>query len=364
MAYGIISDTHCHNWSAFSSVNEDGVNNRLRIILDEIERAAKMVKDRGGKFLFHAGDLFHVRGSIAPSVFNPTLEAFKRIVESGITPVIICGNHDAEFRHANNLGSAVAAFENLGCIIVNGPQIVTIDEHHDVLCMPWVADVDAFYASIKKMVETMGKSRFDLICHVALDGVFSYLAPKSVADPTKIYMAAGSRLRHIFAGHLHNHKQWSVDGMSMICSVGAIAQHNWGDVGSKAGFMIVDDREDAGEGIEFFASHAPEFIKITGEMSEEQVMLECDGNYVRAVVNMTEGDAKRFREMLSEAGALGVTMICHPPIETRADRIEISATENIVTIVGKYVAERVDKRIAEEVATAAQEILAETEEGK
>ena len=90
--YGIISDTHCHNWSTFATVGVDGVNTRLSIILKEIKRAAEEVKKAGGKRLFHAGDLFHVRGSVAPSVLNPTLKYFEQIIEMGVEPVIICGN--------------------------------------------------------------------------------------------------------------------------------------------------------------------------------------------------------------------------------------------------------------------------------
>lgn len=82
--YGVISDTHCHNWTTFGSTDANGVNTRLKIILNEITRAAEEVQAAGGTHLFHAGDLFHVRGSVAPSVLNPTLKCFKDIVNMGI----------------------------------------------------------------------------------------------------------------------------------------------------------------------------------------------------------------------------------------------------------------------------------------
>ena len=62
--YGLVADVHCHAWSAFSRIEEDGVNSRLRIILDELLRVGEEVLELGGNKLVIAGDLFHVRGSV------------------------------------------------------------------------------------------------------------------------------------------------------------------------------------------------------------------------------------------------------------------------------------------------------------
>lgn len=349
--YGIISDTHCHNWTMFGATNEDGVNSRLRIILDEIERAAKTVADQGGKYLFHAGDLFHVRGSIAPSVLNPTLETFEKVVGMGIRPVIICGNHDAEFRQTTDLGSAVNAMQSIGCEVCNKPTFFELDGI-TVLCVPWIQSVEEFYKVLGQEAAVWLK-KFDLICHVALDNVFSYLSPNCVANPKMIYDVTNGSVRNIFAGHLHTHKMWTLDGNTHVCSVGAIAHHNWGDVGAKAGFVTVED----GNKVVFHASHAPKFVELTDGMSEEEVRMECDGNYVRATVKMTESEIKKFRRMLTDAGALGVTLICHEPAAVRADRIEIKQTETLDKAVCKFIEARIPKEIADDVQTEALSVL-------
>ncbi len=41
--YAVISDTHNHNWSAFSETTPENVNSRLQIILNETMRAAEEV---------------------------------------------------------------------------------------------------------------------------------------------------------------------------------------------------------------------------------------------------------------------------------------------------------------------------------
>ena len=59
--YVQLSDLHFHNWSAFAKTNDDGVNSRLRIILNETIRAAHKLKElrkaKGGTMVL-GGDLF------------------------------------------------------------------------------------------------------------------------------------------------------------------------------------------------------------------------------------------------------------------------------------------------------------------
>ena len=65
--YGVISDTHCHNWTTFGSTDANGVNTRLKIILSEITRAAEEVQAAGGTHLF------------MPEIFSTFEEALLRL---------------------------------------------------------------------------------------------------------------------------------------------------------------------------------------------------------------------------------------------------------------------------------------------
>ena len=362
MKYGVISDTHCHNWTTFSTTNKDGVNSRLEIILSEIERAAQEVKAIGGKYLFHAGDIFHVRGTIAPSVMNPTLETFKKIVAMGVQPILVCGNHDAEFKDANELGSAIRALNEVGCVVANTPMMMDWKpilggaSAETVVLMPWIRDKKEFLKALKDIVGNFG-GEFDLICHAPLDGALKRFTSAECFHPDDIKEACGPGLRRVFAGHIHNHKK--IEGQDMW-SVGAIAHHNWGDIGTKAGFMLVDDDD-----VKFYASRAPEFVEITPDMSETDAMLLADGNYVRATVeNMDEAEIKDFRYQLEQAGAKGVTIIYHKKPEDTADRIEIKSSESLESIVAKFVNEKVTEmppERAKNVALKANELLREAE---
>ena len=94
--YGLCADLHLHGWSAFSDTTEHGTNSRLEILLSELLRCATEVIKNGGDTMIVAGDVFHVRGSIAPLVLNPVKDCFKGIIGMGVKVILLAGNHDAE----------------------------------------------------------------------------------------------------------------------------------------------------------------------------------------------------------------------------------------------------------------------------
>ena len=331
--YGVISDTHCHNWSMFSKLSENGINSRLEIILNEIKRAAASVKEAGGRYLFHAGDIFHVRGTISPSVMNPVINTFREIIDMGITPVLLCGNHDSEFRLVNDVGSAISAFREIGCLIANSDFSLDVDDRK-VVMIPWEPNAEKFQKTIENWGNAINDQKWILICHAPLSDVLPSMNNASCFSHTDIKSWAGDNCDIVFAGHIHNHK----DLGQRVYSVGAIAHHNWRDVDTKAGFIIVKDNAPR-----FFASHAPRFVEINGSMSEDEILLLADGNYIRATVTMTEAEIKDLRTQLEKAGARGVTIICHQKAEDRANRMEIKTSESLESIVSRYTAEKLKK---------------------
>lgn len=103
LPFGVCSDAHLHNWSAFSQTNTNGINSRLANILDQIYYAAQDTLAAGGKRLYITGDLFHVRGSVSPTVLNPAIDLFRKIYkELGIETRILTGNHDLESRDGDS----------------------------------------------------------------------------------------------------------------------------------------------------------------------------------------------------------------------------------------------------------------------
>jgi DNA repair exonuclease SbcCD nuclease subunit len=307
-AYGIVSDLHFHGWSAFSGTGSDGLNHRLSLLLQELHRAAKNVKAAGGRTLIVAGDVFHVRGQIAPSVLNPVRDTFHEIAGDGMSIFILAGNHDLEGRHSSRLGAAVTALELNG--VATG--ITTIAEQTGiayagdsdptrVTMIPWIENVEDLKAEILKYEGTIG----DLVIHAPINGVIKGI-PDCGLDPGWLQ---ARRFRNIFAGHYHHHKNFG----NGVYSIGAIAHHTWSDVGSKAGHLIVADNGE----VTFHASHCPEFVELDSSMSETDMALAADGNYVRVRVATNDlAEIQGIREALIEAGARGVSIIPEPPKTT------------------------------------------------
>lgn len=288
MIYGLMADIHFHSWSAFSSVNENGINSRLQIQLDEVRRCASEVKEAGGTKIVIAGDVFHVRGSLAPSVLNPVMDLFSELTEDGFEIEILAGNHDLEGKNADRISSAITALERAGCKVINHPY----SDGAYLSYVPWMN-------SIKELKETLDTAKSvaggDLILHAPIDDVIPGLPEHGL---TAKYLS-DLGWKRVFSGHYHNHKDFE----NGVYSIGALCHQTWSDVGTKAGFLIVHDDK-----VVWRKSHAPAFVDIHGDTPLEDIPLLVDGNYVR--IKTTENKAAKLQELRSwlteECGASGV----------------------------------------------------------
>lgn len=314
----IVSDLHFHNWSAFAGVNEEGINTRLFTLMQEVAKAAEVLQAAGGKRMYVAGDVFHVRGRVAPSVFNPVQVLFETLVESGIEVIILAGNHDIEGKESNDLGSAVTALRSVGCTTVSSQGGI----HTGVVLVPWSEDRAYVLSELKRM----DNSDLYAIIHAPVNEVIKGLPPNGL-DPDELNAL---KYKAIFAGHYHNHKQVR----EKVWSIGAIAHHTWSDVDSKAGYILVDR-----SGVHYRASHAPRFIEIVPGMSEMDMQLEADGNYIKARLETSSLiEIADCRQMLLDAGALGVSIIAEPAKMTVARTTAgITKGETLEASIEKFV---------------------------
>ena len=122
LPYGVISDPH-YRWDAFATTNADGLNSRLEIQLDATKEAAKAMKAAGCKHMLVAGDTFHVRGAISPSVLHFVTETYEWIIkELGLKVVMLAGNHDLETNDSVYSANAAASLRSIGVEIVCGKR--------------------------------------------------------------------------------------------------------------------------------------------------------------------------------------------------------------------------------------------------
>lgn len=342
--YAIISDIHLHNWSAFKGAPVDGKNSRLAGLLNELVRCNEELHKAGGNVMYGAGDMFHVRGSVAPSVLNPALETFEAIVKSGTEVRVIAGNHDLEGKESERLGSAITALETVGVKVIHQP---TSFRSNKVVMVPWVEDLTMLRSILEKLGERC--AGFDAILHAPINGVIKGI-PDTGLDPTWLSKLG---LGRIFAGHYHNH----VDFGNGVYSIGALAHHTWSDVGARAGFMIVhEDR------VEHFDSALPKFVEIDGDMDADHVARVVKGNYVKARTKSSKvSELKALREWLEGLGAAGVNII--PVKEATVTReggvvATVSAGASIEVSVSAFIKSKSYERPAD-VEREALNVLAE-----
>jgi DNA repair exonuclease SbcCD nuclease subunit len=324
--YGLMSDLHAHSWSSFAGVDGQGRNTRLMHIIHEIHRCCAEVRRRGGERVVVAGDVFHTRGSVSPSVFNPLRQALADEVERGMAFIIMPGNHDLEGKTSQSLTSAVAMLQGLPRVSVFHRPIVM----PSVALVPWEPDLEKLLATATTLGARCQSDMTDLILHTGIDGVLTGM-PDHGLTPDRL---ADLGFRRVFAGHYHHHK----DMGRGVWSIGAPTHQTWSDVGSRAGWLIVSEGA-----VEFFSSHAPRFLDLSGEEDAEELPLIVDGHYVRArVAEATSKQVTELRETLVAMGALGVLVQSVPAktAGTRTISLSGAALASLDRAVADYCATR------------------------
>lgn len=337
--YGLISDLHADLWSAFASLDSKGRNTRLMSICHEIDRCCEEVKKVGGDEVWIAGDVFHTRGSVQPAVFNPVMETLQKW-HGRISFFIIAGNHDLTDRESKELGSSIQMLNSVAHVF-HKPDMV-----NGIVVVPWHPDVQSYKAALTEVSQKYGNQDYDLICHIGIDRTLSGIGDRGV---TADFLADLGFFR-VFSGHYHHNKSFGRG----VFSIGAATHQTWSDVGTKAGFLICHDEGK----VQWFASHAPSFIDITGEEDPIDLELLVDGNFVRARIGeATNVEVNEWREKLIDMGAKGVTITSIPKsVLARRTGVSAKSVNDIDKSVSDYIAEQ---GYGAEVSNIATQILRE-----
>jgi DNA repair exonuclease SbcCD nuclease subunit len=346
--YGLVADIHLHQWSAFAEVTHYGMNSRLAMLLAELTRVAILTKQHGGDTLVIAGDLFHVRGSIAPSVLNPTMDTIAAIIKMDMKVIIIPGNHDLEGKDSERTTSAVTALERIGCSVIHQPMVFP-----GLAFMPWMDKIEDLKEKLNIAAGDPRAAQMDLILHAPINSVIMGI-PDHGLDPEWL---AKLGFRRVFSGHYHNHKRFCGD---KVMSIGALAHHSWSDVGSLAGGLLVYPHE-----ARFIHSTLPAFVELDGSITDpEELAKYVEGNYVRLKTTETKLQVvNEARASLMEMGAKGVVIInVKKPVEERDGVVSasVSAGASIQQSVNDYIGglKIEDAQLKKAVELGAQECLA------
>ena len=137
--------------------------------------------------------------------------------------------------------------------------------------------------------------KYTAVIHAPLNGVISGI-PDHGLEPADL---AKHGFKRIMCGHYHNHMDFG-----NVVSIGALTHQTFGDIHSKAGFIIEDEKGK----LTHHATSAPRFVDLTEEEPTDQAEFEAcvRGNFVRARLEDAEQkDIANIKNDLEEAGALG-----------------------------------------------------------
>lgn len=343
--YGLMSDLHCHNWSAFSTLDAEGRNSRLIGTLAEIDACVKNAMAAGTMRILGAGDWFHTRGTVDPSVFNPVKERLEYWQKEGVMFVSIAGNHDLGSRESGELHSSVA--------MLSSGRFFT---HHKTayymgtVLVPWHSKPTNYLAEIERVAnEIAGKgedlSKWDLICHIGIDGTLTEMPDHGV----NAKRLENFGFKRVFSGHYHHHRNFG----GGVYSIGALTQQTWGDIGTRAGHLIVYEDE-----VKFFASNQPSFIDLSSAKDEDEAMAICDGNYVRSNIgNASPKERDEAEKAIKALNAKGV-LISFTPTTTEVRRVGASVKK--LTSIRKSVSDYCDEnKLSAGVKSLCENILTE-----
>ena len=294
MKLAIMADLHFHAFKQFAS-RVDGDNSRFLEIIEAFSNAVEMAAEQECTALLIAGDVFHARGALRPSVFN---RVFFEIAEAAgdMQVLIIPGNHDMEnYRGGSTAVDTLHEMENVtvakepSCQVIVGTRSGSV-RNLSVGCVPYIHDHEEFIVEAAKLVNATKPEA--MLIHQGID---------DFADPG--VPGTGLTIKRIreffdgpvFCGHYHGPEM-----IENVFCVGSLVQHSFGDT-SERGFWIYDTDTKAAKHV---VVPGPRFLTVSS-VKEAKAASGC---YVRVMVD-TLAKADKISNAAFEAGAKGVTVV-------------------------------------------------------
>tara|TARA_R100001244_G_scaffold36778_2_gene33636 strand:- start:11478 stop:12566 length:1089 start_codon:yes stop_codon:yes gene_type:complete len=255
----LFSDFHAHNFRYGASRQQHGgayYNSRMLdayAVLDEIASYATV---NCVKAIVFGGDLFHQKQLQHTEVYNLVHDKLTQMVTAGATLYMLPGNHD--YADRSGLVHSLSTFKALGIHVLddfNGNPVALGDT--PLFYTPYSDDADVLRRAFDRIEISAAKEKSPvLLSHLGIQGAkvgsdYVLISDRDVCvDDIPHEKFAGC-----FFGHFHEHQKVCKNGWY----IGATHQHNWGDVGSKRGFLHVTIKGNKCE-ISRIETNAPKFL--------------------------------------------------------------------------------------------------------
>lgn len=280
--------------------------------------------ERGITQVIHLGDLMDRRKFVNFGTLNATRKHFvEPLLNRGIVPYIILGNHDVYFRNTNSVNCVRELFDT-EMNLIDVPRVVNFDGL-PIAMLPWInkeneADSLNFVNTCKSSI-LMG--HLELMGYEVLRGVESHEGMDS---------APFSRFEAVYSGHYHcKHTKGNIHYL------GTPYQITFGDLYEPKGFHILDTQTRE---IEYVRNPLSMFNCIEYDDTKNDYFTELPefgtyGNtFVRVIVKNKNNPLMfdRFIDKLNESKVYGVNLLQDKDLGIQGGE-EIDASKDTLSLI-------------------------------
>jgi DNA repair exonuclease SbcCD nuclease subunit len=326
------SDLHLHDWPQLSSITDSGVNDRLIDGVAVMNQLLSVCEDEDIKYRIFAGDLFHKRGELTTEVLNYAYNHFAN-KSSDVMDVILIGNHDLSL---NTDFHALECFKSINnCIVVDTHRTIKFEDE-TISFHPWEDDRMSWRTNY---LETVGSKNIAMsIMHYDFSDILYRGNPIGTGKKSTLLRPEV----HNFSGHYHDQISNNV-----VTYIGSPMQHNWGDVGSNRGYIIVDIQEGKVCDISRFELNVtPKFLEFKDfDLLDDSFKTgDVTNNFVKVLVHdsTTTEEKNTIRERLLSSSARRVIFGVSPSVLPIDEDINIPS-ENITKNLDEILKEFINK---------------------
>tara|TARA_R110002074_G_scaffold316844_2_gene487323 strand:- start:3627 stop:4757 length:1131 start_codon:yes stop_codon:yes gene_type:complete len=252
--------------------------------------------------LIQEGDWFHNREHTNNRIWNDSLRVFEALSKKFPRGIyIILGNHDVYYKDNNSIHSLKGIekiFPNVH--VFEKPEILTINEIHRFLMLPWIEDE----AKITKEVLSNVELADYIICHADIK---SFKLNKWVKLHSGLDIKLLNKFKRVWSGHIHIHQE-----NGNVLYTGTPYELDRGDRGNAKGFHTLILPKTTTEDIkEIFTENtfSPRFIKVDAFELLEHTIQEIkdifNNNYVDIMMPIDKAASfpvTRFMEIIDSYG--------------------------------------------------------------
>ena len=287
MKYIFATDLHMHNFTDFSTPDEEYITSRFEEQILALGTVYKIAREHDATLII-GGDVFHRRGSVKTEVFNKVFETISG--NSDIETYILRGNHDSVTNSLYTQTSLEPLNKLDNVYLFSEPYNLREEpesgEVVNITFLPYGDEIEEMKEFINTTVETLKRTKGTniFVGHIGLEGATQGKHSHRLSGAFGLGDLHPDFYDFILLGHYHKRQGINPKNPNHLYG-GGFMQHNFGDEGQDKGVHLIDTEEMT---TTFIPIDTPQFITIDGKNIPDNLEELIRNNYVRFVGNSEE----------------------------------------------------------------------------